>query len=178
MRKLLFLAVAVALAGCGDDPKSAGPVAADPPAGASPPLVEIFDQSNELLGGGPEAFEERLAKLKGTPIVVNKWASWCGPCREEFPYFQSQAKKRGGKIAFLGVNSGDNDDSAKKFLADYPVPFPSYVDGEVTIAKVFEGALAWPTTAFYDKQGKLANVHQGFYKDEKALAEDIEKYAQ
>ncbi len=147
------------------------------PAGASPPLVEIYDQSNELLPGGPDAFKERLAELKGSPVVVNKWASWCGPCREEFPYFQRQARERGGKVAFLGVNSGDNDGAAKKFLDQYPVPFPSYLDGDVTVAKEFEGALAWPTTAFYDSKGKLANVHQGVYEDEAALAADIERYA-
>ena len=49
-------------------------------------------------------------------MVVNKWASWCGPCRAEFPFFQSQSVKRGKRIAFLGVDGNDNDADAAEFL--------------------------------------------------------------
>ena len=108
------VAAALTLAACGSGGNGAGnpdsnlsaEQASEPlPAGAPPQLVAIRDEANQLLDGGTDAFEARLEELRGTPVVVNKWASWCGPCRLEFPYFQSQAQKRGGEIAFLGVDA-------------------------------------------------------------------------
>ena len=63
-------------------------------------------------------------ELRGHPVVVNKWGSWCGPCREEFPYFQRQALERGKRIAFLGVDGDDNDDGARELLDEFPVSYP------------------------------------------------------
>ena len=97
-------------------------------AGAPPPLAALHDQASELLDGGADAFKARLAKLRGYPVVVNKWASWCGPCRAEFPYFQRQvARSTAREVAFLGVDSNDNDGDAREFLSEYPVTYPSYL---------------------------------------------------
>ncbi len=180
MLRVLLIALPVFLAGCGEAPESAAPAAPATKqalAGSPPPLASLHAQANELLPGGPAAFRERLAELKGFPVVVNKWASWCGPCREEFPHFQRQAVKRGKEVAFIGVNSMDNDGNAKAFLADYPVTYPSYKDGDGKTSKVFEGSYAFPTTAFYDKRGRLALVKPGGYKTEADLVKDIERYA-
>ena len=97
-----------------------------------------------------------MRKLKGTPIVVNQWASWCGPCRFEFPFFQELAEKYEGRVAFLGVDSNDSRGRRENFLRENPVPYPSYFDPDVKIAREFKGGLAWPTTAFYDRKGKLS----------------------
>jgi thiol-disulfide isomerase/thioredoxin len=69
-----------------------------------------------------------MAKLKGYPVVANVWASWCGPCRFEFPLFQHVSAKLGKQVAFIGVNSFDSEDAAKTFLSEYPVPYPSVSD--------------------------------------------------
>ena len=180
-RRAIILATLVLVAGCGDaESKSQAPgraAQARALKGAPPPLAALHRQANELLGGGADAFRERLAELKGYPVVVNKWASWCPPCRSEFPYFQRQAIKRGKQVAFLGVNSNDNADDARDFLADFPVPYPSYEDPDLAVASVFKGQLAFPTTAFYDSDGEFAYLKQGGYADEAALEEDIERYA-
>jgi cytochrome c biogenesis protein CcmG/thiol:disulfide interchange protein DsbE len=133
--------------------------------------------SARLLDGGRDAFEAYVAKQKGRPVVVNKWASWCGPCRAEFPFFGRQAKRLEGKVAFVGVNSSDNDGDARRFLAEYPVPFPSFKDPDLEVAAAFNGVQAFPTTAYYDRKGELAFVHQGQYLKESDLVEDIDKYA-
>ena len=72
------------------------------------------------------ALDEQLRALRGHPVVVNLWASWCGPCRHELPFFQRQAVKRGARIAFVGVNSNDSRDNARELAARYPMPYPSF----------------------------------------------------
>lgn len=181
MRRLVpILLAAVLLGGCNDAPESAAPPREEAQrklAGAPAPLASLHRQAGELVGGGPEAFEERLRGLRGHPVVVNKWASWCDPCRKEFPFFQRLSVELGREVAFVGVDSQDNADDAAEFLREYPVPFPSYEDPDQKVAQVFKGHLAFPTTAFYDRRGTLAFVHQGGYATEARLREDIDRYA-
>jgi cytochrome c biogenesis protein CcmG, thiol:disulfide interchange protein DsbE len=146
-------------------------------AGAPKPLAELYHQANQLLPGGTSAFEQRLADLKGHPVVVNKWASWCGPCRLEFPWFQDLSAKLGKRVAFVGVDSDDSTAAAKTFLGELPVPYPSYSDPGSDIAKAIKATVGFPGTAFYDSQGTLAFVRQGQYPNEAALAADIKRYA-
>jgi cytochrome c biogenesis protein CcmG, thiol:disulfide interchange protein DsbE len=152
------------LLGCGSEEEPAPAPAAE-------------SQSARLLDGGRDAFETYVENQKGRPVVVNKWASWCGPCRAEFPFFGRQAKRLDGKVAFVGVNSSDNDSDARRFLSEYPAPFPSFKDPDLEVAASFNGVQAFPTTAYYDRKGELAYVHQGQYLRERDLVEDIDKYA-
>ena len=133
--------------------------------------------SASFLPGGREAFEARIEKERGKPIVVNKWASWCGPCRLEFPFFRSQAEKRKGEVVFIGVNSNDNRGDAEDFLKEEPVPYKHFEDPKLEIAAAFNAVQAFPATAYYSSKGKLEFVHQGGYSSEDDLAEDIERYA-
>jgi thiol-disulfide isomerase/thioredoxin len=145
--------------------------------GLPPALAGVRSQAGQLLDGGPEAFQERIKELDGHPVVVNKWASWCGPCRAEFPFFRSQAEKLRDEVTFLGVNSSDNEADAASFLRELPVPYPSYLDPDLEVADVFNGVAAFPTTAFYDSSGKLTYLKQGGYASEELLAEDIKRHA-
>lgn len=174
LRALLALPI---LVGCGSDQPESRP--ADPAKleGAPAPLARLHAQANELLDGGADAFRRRLADLEGYPVVVNKWASWCPPCRAEFPYFQKLAVERAKTVAFIGVDSNDNDDDARRFLDEFPVPYPSYRDPSLKVAQVFKGGIAFPTTAFYDSEGKLAYVKQGGYLKEEDLVADVDRYA-
>jgi cytochrome c biogenesis protein CcmG/thiol:disulfide interchange protein DsbE len=147
-------------------------------AGSPAPLASLHKQSARLLEGGVPAFEKRLAGLKGTPVVINKWASWCNPCRAEFPVFQELATERGREIAFLGVNGHDSTQPARKFLVQYPVPFPSYVDPDEKIAREIKAPANYPVTVFVDARGKTAFIHQGGYSSKQQLAADIDRYLQ
>jgi cytochrome c biogenesis protein CcmG/thiol:disulfide interchange protein DsbE len=145
---------------------------------APPQLASIRSQANQLLDGGTDAFDQRLSELRGTPVVVNKWASWCGPCRFEFPWFQSLAEKRGGEIAFLGVDANDSSAAAEQFLSELPLPYPSYSDPNLDIAQDLGGPpQAFPTTTFYDRSGERVFTHPGVYADEQDLVADVDRYA-
>jgi cytochrome c biogenesis protein CcmG/thiol:disulfide interchange protein DsbE len=146
-------------------------------ANAPAPLARLYAQGSRLLPGGVEAFERRLADLRGHPVVVNKWASWCGPCREEFPWFQRLAAELGTRTAFVGVNSNDSNAAARTFLKEFPVPYPSYSDPDAEIARSIRATAGFPGTAFYDRGGRLVDTRQGEYPSQAALAADIRRYA-
>jgi cytochrome c biogenesis protein CcmG, thiol:disulfide interchange protein DsbE len=145
-------------------------------AGAPAPLAALYRQANELLPGGVEAYEKRISQLRGYPVVVNVWASWCGPCRQEFPVLQKLSARYGKKVAFLGLNSEDSDDAAATFLREEPVPYPSYSDPDKEVFGSL-GAVGFPDTAFYDRSGELVYLKQGPYRDDSELEADVRRYA-
>jgi cytochrome c biogenesis protein CcmG, thiol:disulfide interchange protein DsbE len=168
-------------AGCGAD--SGGDYGGQHPdyakalAGAPAPLAALYKEGNRLLPGGSSAFERRIAALKGYPAVVNVWASWCGPCRFEFPTLQKVSAAYGKRVAFLGVDNQDSDAAAKTFLEEAPVPYPSYTDPDQGIAEMIGATRGLPDTAFYDSSGNLCYLKQGPYTARAELAADIQRFA-
>jgi cytochrome c biogenesis protein CcmG/thiol:disulfide interchange protein DsbE len=143
---------------------------------APAPLASLYADGGVVLDGGLAAYEDQIAALEGYPIVVNKWASWCGPCRAEFPHLQNQAAEHADEVAFLGVDTDDSAAAAETFLRDNPVPYPSISDPDKEIATSL-GAIEFPSTIFYDDQGEIAYLRRGVYATEEELAADIERYA-
>ncbi len=131
-------------------------------------------QANQVID---ENVTARLAKLKGVPVVVNMWASWCPNCRAEFGYFQSLSKAYDGKVAFLGLDSNDNRGDAESFLKQFPIPYPSINDPGASQARSVGAGLGWPTTIFYDAKGKRRFVRPGGYTSQGSLDADIRAYA-
>lgn len=177
----LLALVAVTGTGCGSS--SGGDYGGKHPnyaralAGSPAPLAALHSQANKLLPGGTGAYEKRIAALKGYPVVANVWASWCGPCRFEFPALQKLAARYGKRVAFLGVNSQDSNDGAATFLKEAPVPYPSYTDPDKKIADSLGATLGLPDTAFYDRDGELVYLKQGPYAHPSELEADVRSYA-
>jgi len=176
----LAMIAAIAAGGCGasgeGDYGGRHPDYAKALAGSPPPLAALHRQADKLLPGGLDAYEGRLAALKGYPVVVNVWASWCGPCRFEFPSFQQAAAAYGKRVAFFGVNSLDSSDAAETFLGEAPVPYPSYSDPDKAIADEL-GGIGLPKTAFYARNGELTYLDQKPYVHAAELRTDVRRYA-
>lgn len=177
----LIVAAALLAAGCGSsdggDYGGQHPDYATALAGSPAPLAALHRQANRLLPGGSAAFDRQIETLKGYPVVVNVWASWCGPCRFEFPTLQRLSAAYGKRVAFLGVDNQDSDDAARTFLGEAPVPYPSYTDPDSGIADELGASRGLPGTAFYDRRGNLVYLKQGPYTDHDELRADIERYA-
>lgn len=160
-------------------PRSAAPGASAEAAafrGSPPALAALHAQADALLSGGPAAFAARLRELHGYPVVVNKWASWCGPCQTEFPAYQRVSVIDGRTVAFIGIDGKDTNASAAAFLRRFPVSYPSYVDPTEAIARTIGAAIYYPQTVYINRQGQQVFVHAGPYETAAALQQDIGRY--
>lgn len=144
--------------------------------GAPTPLAAIYAQGDRILAGGTSAYERRLRALRGHALVVNDWASWCEPCREEIPLFGRAAARFGRRTAFLGVDAEDSPAAARTFLRERPLPYPSFDDPDRAISQSQGPVVGYPRTAFYDAAGRLVHLKQGPYSSEGELAADIRRY--
>ena len=175
---LVFLIVLGGLTACSDSGSSYYE-APDPPdyesalADAPPPLAALYSQGGRILGGGVDAFDSRMADLQGYPAVVNVWASWCGPCREEFPLLMEESAEWGSEVAFLGIDSQDDADAARTFLEEFQVPYPSYSDPDEAIAKSIGASAGLPMTLFFDRSGARTYIKYGPYRSTEEFRQDL-----
>jgi cytochrome c biogenesis protein CcmG/thiol:disulfide interchange protein DsbE len=137
----------------------------------------LHAQADRLLGGEASAFRARLSSLRGYPVVVNKWASWCGPCQSEFPSFQRASVKYGTRVAFVGLDGKDHNPAAAAFLRRFPVTYPSYVDPQERVAGAIQAATYYPQTVYIGRDGRIVYDHAGPYLSSGALEQDIRRYA-
>ena len=120
------------------------------PAGPVPSTL-LGKPAPEMTIAALDGSQQRLAELRGTPVVVNFWASWCVPCKEEAPILNAAAREYSGRVQFVGVDVQDSDSAARKYQAEVQSPYPvgpaiagSYLDWGVT---------APPETFFISRQG-------------------------
>lgn len=147
-------------------------------AGSPPALAALHRQGGALLdasGGG--ALRARLAALKRYPVVINKWASWCVPCRAEFGAFQRVAAVYGRRVAFLGLDSGDTSRSdALAFLRGHPVSYPSYYDPSGALGLQLTDSSFTPVTVFVPVHGQPF-IYQGQIPSASKLEGKVKRYA-
>ena len=145
---------------------AATPVAACP---AVEPAPEVSGGLPELtldcLGSGPAT---RLSALRG-PLVLNIWASWCGPCADETPYLIEAHEALGERVAFLGIDVADKDRQARDWLSYMGVQWPSLQDpaGKVRAKLRVPGP---PATLFVRSDGTVAKVHYGAFTSTREVA--------
>jgi thiol-disulfide isomerase/thioredoxin len=112
----------------------------------------------ESMGGKPVSLEQ----LKGQVVMINFWATWCGPCRQEMPLLEKlYAKYKPMGFTLLGVNVEPDSTLAAGFLQKTPVTFPILFDTKSEVSKLYEVA-GMPSTAIIDRKGNLRWVHRGY----------------
>ena len=161
-----------------ESPLSAAPSAARAArelAGSPPELAALHAQAGRLLSGASGTLGARLRALRGYPVVLNVWASWCTPCQKEFPLFAVAAARYGRRVAFLGADYEDSSGGARSFLAAHPVSYPTYEasSGQLDPLATITGV---PTTIYIDPAGHVVHVHIGQYDAQGTLDQDIGDY--
>jgi peroxiredoxin len=104
----------------------------------------------------------RLEELRGQVVLVNFWATWCGPCREEMPKLNAlYAKYRNSGVVLLGVNIDDDPNTALATAGKLGVSFPVLLDTDKKVSKLYDLS-TMPSTVVIDRDGKLRYVHRGY----------------
>ena len=154
-RGALVAAVLVVASGAlaGDPASSTPPPAAPAAAAASPaPAIAMTTQLGVPLS---------LEKLKGKVVVLDFWASWCGPCRKSFPFLDGLADRYASQgLDVIGLTLEDDDDAVTSFLEDVPVRFSIARDPSGKAGEAF-GVVAMPTTFMIDRDGAVAARFEG-----------------
>lgn len=134
------------LGACGSSGGALGFVASGSPLPIPPP--------GSLTPVSGSEFEGILVGLRGTPVVVNVWASWCGPCRVEAPLLQKASEHYGERVVFLGVDARDSEGDARDFLRRYSITYPNVVDATEEVTGLL-GLRGFPTTYIFDRAGRV-----------------------
>jgi len=172
---------ALAFTGCGSN--GGGPSVTVPgareasTAGVPRALARNISEANIIVDGKGNLLKQKLAALHGYPIVINQWASWCGPCRYEFPFFQVEARKYRTGVAFLGLDMRDTKKAAASFLRDIPSSFPSIFDPQARYTSSLGGGRISPSTFFIGPGGEEVHTSPGAYAHLRDLDADIRRYA-
>jgi cytochrome c biogenesis protein CcmG/thiol:disulfide interchange protein DsbE len=146
-------------------------------AGSPAPLAALHAQADQILPGGADALHARVAALRGYPLVINKWASWCVPCQGERVAFQHASVSLGHTVAFIGIDSGDTSRAdGRTFERAVPVGYPSYYDQSGRLGAAIADSSFTPVTVFYDRAGHQY-IHQGPYPSAARLERDVRRYA-
>jgi thiol-disulfide isomerase/thioredoxin len=143
-----------------------GDAAGGPLLPADPYELPAFDMA---------AYDQLLAELEGTPVLVNIWASWCAPCKDEAPHLASAHAEFGDRVQFLGLDILDERGSAREFMREYGWTYPSVFDSTGAIRDGL-GILGQPATLFYDPSGDLVRTWSGPITEE-VLNETLEAIA-
>jgi thiol-disulfide isomerase/thioredoxin len=180
---LVGAAVLFGLAGCSS---TAAPTAGGDGQGfvtgdGSVAVVDPADRrpAPDLAGTTLSGDAVSLSDLAGDVVVLNVWASWCGPCREEAPYLQAVADESAADgVTFLGINTRDDDAAAQAFERRFEITYPSIVDEDGRLLLAFRDTLppsAIPSTLVIDRQGRVAAriLRSTTYTELKRLVADV-----
>lgn len=162
MRRLIWVAAITIIMALGISCSSSPPVSPEvgPRVGAIAPDFALFALAGNSI---------TLSGLRGRPVVLNFWTTWCGPCRHEMPYLQEVFEERTNQeLAIIAVNIGESESIVRKFITNRGYTFPIALDQERHVALDYEIA-AIPTTFLIDQDGIIQAVKIGAFPSKAEL---------
>ncbi|MEW6046791.1 MAG: TlpA disulfide reductase family protein [Bacillota bacterium] len=133
-----------------------GPVAA----ARRPAAPEIGSPAPDFTLKDLEGRTVRLSDLRGRPVMINFWATWCPPCREEMPHIEEFVRRFGGRIEVLGVDVGEPAELVRAFLEKNPYSWRFLLDSDGQVMERYR-VFAIPTSYFIDREGIVRAVYTG-----------------
>lgn len=119
------------------------------------------------------ALGARVRALRGSPVVIVVWASWCTPCRNQLGLSAPASARYRGQVVFLAADADDTAAAASSFLAHHPLSYPSYPVTLKQLRNSIPGIAGLPTTIFVNSTGRIVYLHAGEYRSVAALNRDI-----
>ena len=140
----------------------------------TPGEVEIGSVLRDAPMQGLSGPNRKLSSYRGKPLIINVWASWCGPCRMEMGSLDRLAKRYGGKqFAVIGISTDDYPDAARSFLQKSGTAFPNFIDGKPWPLENMLGANRLPLTVLVDANGRVLAKYYGAKEWDSPQAVDL-----
>jgi thiol-disulfide isomerase/thioredoxin len=127
--------------------------------GVDAPDFSLTDLTNQTV---------QLKKLFGKPIILNFWATWCGPCRIEMPMLESFYQNRSENIEFLAINMQEKEQSVQKFAGELNLNFPILLDLDAEVSTMYR-IQGLPTTVILSSEGKISAIHIGVISESQLI---------
>jgi thiol-disulfide isomerase/thioredoxin len=128
-----------------------GELSPEPAIGRSAPDFTLTMVDGETL---------QLSALRGQPVVLNFWATWCGPCRNEMPALEAASQRFAAQVAFVGVDQGEPSDVVAEYLQELGISFLIPLDSDMSVGDRYQ-IRGMPTTFFVDKDGVIQHLWVG-----------------
>ena len=140
---------------------AAGPVLAQPAAVPGSSQVAIGAPLREITMKGLSGPAQKLSEFRGRPLIINVWASWCGPCRAEMASLDRLARSKAGEqFTVIGISTDDHPEAARAFLRQNPTGFRHFIDNRLALENML-GADRLPLTVLVDAQGRVLSRTYG-----------------
>lgn len=169
----LILTLAFAMAGCSSESNQEGPDLGRITAcsvGAGP---QVGKPAPDFQFQSPEGQATSLGNLRGKPVILNFWATWCYPCVYEMPYLQQVHEEWAAEgLVLLAINIGGTSSQVKHFLQSHNLSLPVLLDTKQDVARRY-GIQYIPTTFFIDKDGVIKAVRVGAFPNKEAIESDL-----
>jgi len=173
----ILLALGLAVSGCSGEPEqnvfARGEITGVSMDSTQSP--QIGELAPDFYFETPEGGATSLSELKGSPVLVNFWATWCGPCVHEMPFIQQVYEERQGEeLALLAINIGESPSQAADFMQSYGFSFPVLLDSQAAVAQRYNIQYI-PTTFLIDKEGIIQEMKVGSFQSKAEIESSLSK---